>query len=45
MKILATGGGGRTAAFACAIEAHAPLRAPAMDDRQEHDTVDGWEKE
>jgi hypothetical protein len=45
MKILATGGGGRTAAFACAIEAHAPLRAPVMDDRQEHGTMDGSEQE
>ena len=45
MKILVTGGGGRTTAFACAPKAHALLRAPVMDDRQEHGTMDGSEEE
>jgi hypothetical protein len=45
MMILATGGGGRTAALACANAANAPLRAPVMDDRQEHGTMDGSEQE
>jgi len=45
MKILVTGGGGRAAALARATKARALLRAPAMDDRREHGTMDGSEKE
>ncbi|WP_185970702.1 Rossmann-fold NAD(P)-binding domain-containing protein [Pseudoluteimonas lycopersici] len=44
MKILVTGGGGRAVALARATKVRALLRAPVMDDRQEHSTMDGSEE-